>query len=135
MGTISRITSAEEGITYFRVLEEVDAEQVLSQIISFLTGSPTRLVIWDIGGGTLRKLSASDLKMIIARAKPYTGSRAGGRTAIVCTNEVDFGLSRMFEAFAESYEIPFEIRVFRDREKARAWLDELPKSMDQDDRA
>jgi hypothetical protein len=123
MGTITRSTSADESITYFHVIGDVDGEQVLNQIVDFLTGTPTRLVVWDLGSGTLRKISPADLKMIIVRAAPYAGSRAGGRTAIVCVNDRDYGLSRMFEAFAESYDIPFEIQVFRNPEAARAWLE------------
>jgi hypothetical protein len=132
MGTILKSVSADEGTTFFHVRGEVGADQVLNRIISFLTETPTRLAVWDLAGGSLRKVSTKDLEMIIALGKPYTGSRAGGRTAIVCENDRDYGLSRMFEVFARVYEIPFEIRVFWDRHEAQEWLGELPLSTNGD---
>ena len=132
MGMISKRASIEEDTTFFRVVGEVEAEQALSEIISFLIRDPTHLAIWDLAGGALQKLSAKDLKMIVERAARYTGSRTGGRTAIVCENDLDYGLSTMFQAFAKVYEVPIEIQVFTNRDRAQAWLDALPTSRDHD---
>jgi hypothetical protein len=122
MGHITSSLEAENDLTVVTVVGKVDAEQVLRQIISFLTGEPTQLVLWDFREGSLADLSRADLQRIVKRGAPFADRRKGGRTAIVCSREVDYGLSRMFQSFASVQHIPFEIKVFRDIQEARKWL-------------
>ena len=42
------------------------------------------------------------------------------RVAVVAPGDHSFGLARMYEAFSGS--LPWEFRVFRDSDEARAWL-------------
>ena len=122
MGHITRLFEVENDLTVFTVVGEVDAEQVLSQIISFLTGEPTQLVLWDITVGSLERISSNDVRMIVERAAPFADRRKGGRTAIVCLRDLEYGISRMFQSFADVMQVPFEMNVFRNLEKARGWL-------------
>lgn len=122
MGSITGSLEAANDLTLVTVRGEVDAEQVLSQIITFLTGEPTRLVLWDFRAGSLARISPGELKMIAEKGAPYADRRRGGRTAVVCSKEADYGLSRMFQTFARLAHIPFEINVFRDVTEAREWL-------------
>jgi len=122
MGHITSSLEAGKDLTVVTVVGDVDAGQVLSQIITFLTGEPTRLVLWDIRAGSLAGISREDLQMIVKRGAPYSDRRRGGRTAVICSKEVDIGLSRMFAIFASLEHIPFEMNVFRDIGKAREWL-------------
>jgi hypothetical protein len=126
-GAMAHITSkleAENDLTVVTVVGGVDAEQVQSQIISFLTGDPTPLVLWDVRAGSLTGLSGEDIRTIIQSGAWYADRRKGGRTAIVCPREVDYGLGRMFESLASIYHIPFEINVFRNLGEAREWLNQ-----------
>ena|ERR1043165_1118465 len=127
MGHITSTLEAESDLTVITVVGKVDAEQIASQIISFLTGEPTQLVLWDIREGSLVSLSSNDLQMIVKRGAQFADRRKGGRTAIVCSKDLDYGLSRMFQAFASLQHIPFEIDVFRNLEEAREWLNEHRK--------
>jgi hypothetical protein len=122
MAPIARSVEPDDDTTVFTVTGEVTAAEIIDAIMDFLLTAPTQLVIWDLGNGSLHKIPPRDLRSIVERAGPYTVARAGGRTAIVVHNDLDFGLSRMFEAFAELGEVPFEIRVFRDITGAKEWL-------------
>ena len=124
MGQITSSLEADSDLTIVTVVGEVNAEQVVNQIISFLTGGPTRLVLWDIREGSLASLSSKDLKMILKRGAQFADRRRGGRTAIVCSREVDYGLGRMFQTLASLQHIPFEINVFRNLEEAVEWLNQ-----------
>ena len=44
------------------------------------------------------------------------------KTAYVVASDVDFGLSRMAQAYFA--QLPVDIRVFRDLDEARTWLEE-----------
>ena len=122
MGRINSSLEAANDLTVVTVVGEVDAGQVLSQIITFLTGEPTQLVLWDIRAGSLAGISRDELRMIVDTGAPYAVRRRGGRTAVVCSKEVDYGISRMFQSFANLGHIPFEIEIFRNIRVAREWL-------------
>src|SRR5688572_32924018 len=122
MGSITQSFDPGNSRTLFTIVGEADAHEVLTSVLAFLQEAPTQQVLWDIRGGKLTALSTYDLKMIVDRAGPFTDVRAGGQTAIVVTREVDFGLCRMFQAFAEMAEVPFAILVARDIDEAQRWL-------------
>jgi hypothetical protein len=84
MGHITSSLEAENDLTAVTVAGKVDVEQVLGQIISFLSGEPTQLVLWDFREGSLAGLSSADLQLLVERGAPLAYSRKGGRTAIVC---------------------------------------------------
>lgn len=48
--------------------------------------------------------------------------RRGGRTAILCSKPVDYGLARMFETFASLYHVPVDFQAFTERAPAMEWL-------------
>ena len=122
MGHISSSLEAANDLTVVTVVGEVTGEQVLSQLITSLTGKPTHLVLWDIREGTLADLSNSDVQMVVKKGAPFADRRKGGRTAIVCSKEVDYGISRMIKTIASLGHVPVEFEVFRDIEGAREWL-------------
>ena len=121
----ARITASLDrasDLTIVTVEGSVSADQVRNQIVGFLKGEPTRLVLWDIRRGSLADISPDAMRTLVSAGAPYAHRRRGGRTAIVCVHDVDFGLSRLFKAIAELQHIPFEINVFREMRLALAWL-------------
>jgi len=46
----------------------------------------------------------------------------GGKAALLAPKDIDFGVSRMFQAFSEIKKFPLEVGVFRDLSAARNWL-------------
>jgi hypothetical protein len=122
MGLIKTSSDTENGLTVFTVIDNIDAEQLLSRIVSFLTDKPTRLALWDLRTGSLADIASRDLQNIVAQGKQFADSRKGGRTAIVCSTDLDFGLSRMFQVFLELAHVPFDFNVLRNFDEAREWL-------------
>jgi|SRR5215472_15497610 len=122
MGVITRTIEQEKDLTVFTVVDDIDAKQVLSEVLAFLTGEPTHCVLWDIRAGSLTRVTPAGLRMIAERATELAHRRSGGRTAIVCSTDVDYGLSRMFQTFAELLQAPVEFTVSRDVTGAREWL-------------
>jgi hypothetical protein len=55
-------------------------------------------------------------------AKKYAHLRKGGRSALVLSKDVGYGIGRMYGALSEIENIPYEIRSFRDIKDAREWL-------------
>jgi hypothetical protein len=121
---ITRSFEAQNNLTVFTVVDAVNAEQVVAQVVPFLSGEPTQLVLWDCGAGSFALMATKDLQCIVDRGKPFADKRRGGRTAIVCVTDLDYGLCRIFRAYADLSQIPFEINIFRRHNEAREWLQE-----------
>ena len=78
-------------------------------------------VLWDFADA--RGLNPSgegiqDLVRFVGSLREKRGS--GYRVAIVTRGDLEYGFARMYEAYAEN--LPFALRVFRDRDEATLWL-------------
>jgi hypothetical protein len=80
-------------------------------------------VLWDFREASISDVSADalrDVASFVDRRQERRGS--GYKVALAVSGDFEFGLARMYEAFADR--LPFRVRVFRDVDKANAWLDE-----------
>lgn len=82
---------------------------------------PEMSVLWDfrMAHAPLRR---HDIQKIIDVAKSAPGRRGRGKTGIVAPNDLEFGLARMLQAYAD--DLPEEVGVYRDAEEAERWLDD-----------
>ncbi len=82
---------------------------------------PTTLILWDFTNATWSGIATDELQELTRKAKKY--SRKGGKTALVFSKDIDFGIGRMLEAFAEMEAYDYEFGSFRNRKDAKEWLD------------
>lgn len=122
MGTINRSFEKENDLTIFTVIGETNAKELIEQLELFLAGELTSLVLWDFTKGTMAKIPADGLREIVRKGKRHGVRRKGGKTALVFSKDVDFGVGRMFGIFADIMELGFETKSFRDIGSARQWL-------------
>lgn len=82
---------------------------------------PAMDALFDISEGAGDQLSPQALKQM-ARFMWRNTARlgAGYRVAVVAPRDVDYGLTRMFQAYMDGP--PFDLKIFRDRSAAEAWL-------------
>jgi hypothetical protein len=83
----------------------------------------THHIIWDLSNSTVSEMTKDDFKQIPAAAKQYLPNRSGGMTAYVSNVTSDFGLLRMYTAYAEIAEMPYGYRVYKTMEDALEWLE------------
>jgi hypothetical protein len=114
----------ERNLTTFTVAGQTTAEEQIRALDEFYSSEPTLHTIWDFRQITGQRISTEDLKRIIGRERQQTSLRAGGKTALVTKTDLDFGLGRMADTFAELEKLPYEIRTFRSIDKAIEWLEE-----------
>ena len=113
---------SEAQLTIYTATGPQAANDVSNTVVSCLTDNPTRLVIWDIREASFSNVTGDDLRKVVINARPLAESRSGGKTAIVCSRDSDYGLARLFQTYAELYEAPIEIRVFDSMDNAITWL-------------
>ena len=70
-------------------------------------------------------INADDLRRAVDLVERTRDLWAGARSAILVARQLDFGIARMFGAFAQEVEV--EYRVFREWESAIEWLGSPPR--------
>jgi hypothetical protein len=114
----------ENDITEHIATGDVIDEEMFSAQNEFYGDGPTRLQLWDMSGCVVTGVTIGGMRTFIEQAALKGRTRENGKTAVITGSELQFGLARMAETFAEFANIPFEFRVFRDRAGALAWLKE-----------
>ena len=78
--------------------------------------------MWDLTRAEISSYKTEHIIALVRKVKQYHHLRKGGKTAMVISKDLDYGLTRIYQAYAETEGIAFEIRIFRDMEKAKEWL-------------
>ena len=129
MARIESFTSKQMDLTFHRVRGVLHSDELRPTASKFYAQGVTLKVLWDFAGADLTRIPSHDFDAIISEVRAYTHSRAGGRTAFVVTEEVNFGLGRMVEMLSAAMEMPFEFRSFRSLEQAAGGLNADPAAI------
>ncbi len=78
------------------------------------------LVVDVTASGSLATRPTDDIRRVAEALGPYA-ARIGGRCAVVASEDVHFGLSRMGAVYSQG--VGVETQVFRTLDDAFAWLD------------
>ena len=78
---------------------------------------PTR-VLWDLRGGSFDWETSELLEFASFVERSRAVGR--GRAAVLAPSDLEFGLSRIYQAYSE--DSPVEVRVWRDYDEAWSWL-------------
>jgi len=103
---------------------ELSYDEVLNTIRSFYAESPTLNVLCDLRQASAGRISSSQVNQIAELIQKLKRVRKGGRTAIVSSRDVTFGVARMLEALINipNDDFAYELRVFRKIKDANRWL-------------
>ena len=74
-------------------------------------------------GETSNDLTGDDIFAISEYSAKLGELLEGKKMAVVLQDDLDYGLGRMWKSFTE-VRAPFEIQLFRDRDKAEKWISE-----------
>jgi hypothetical protein len=103
---------------------DISSDDIIRAIESFYKENPTKNVIWDFrDAGPDALLSYDKLENIARFTKKHLESRRSGKTALVVSTDVGFGLARMYGAFAEIENLSHSVQVFRFMDEATQWLE------------
>lgn len=81
----------------------------------------------DYSDITKFEVSTSELETIASQNEKASEYLTDGMIAVVATNDLVFGISRMWEALVENTGLQWEIVVLRAKEDAEAWIQERVK--------
>jgi hypothetical protein len=121
--TIDSDRDPARDLTIFTVRGQLTFDEQMEILVEFYGGDPTANVLWDFRGIEGNRISSDELRKIIVFIKQHEHKRPGGKTAMVAGTDLDFGLSRMSDAYAETEKLPWKIRPFRSMEEALDWIE------------
>lgn len=83
---------------------------------------PSLNVIWDLTEADPTSITAYEIRAMAKNVKKLSHSREGGKTAIISPKDISYGLSRMYQTYAEIFAQIINVEVFRSRLEAERWL-------------
>ena len=122
MKKIIKKIDSENDLTIFTVIGKVTVNELVAAISDFYENAVTSNVLWDLNKSDLSEIRPSDVEMIVNLSVKYAKKTFSGKSAIVGSDDLTYGLSRMYEIAAENAKLPFETQTFRDIDKAYKWL-------------
>ena len=121
---ISTKIDLEADFTEHIATGELRDDEMFAAQKDFYENGPTRLQLWNMSGCVVTGVTIGGMRTFIESAARHGKVRQSGKTAVIVSSQLQYGLARMAEAFGEFANIPFAFRVFKDREDAVDWLNE-----------
>ena len=112
----------DKQLTINTVTGEPSFQEGMAAFKKFYEGKTTQNALWDFRKASLARVSAKEIKAIFDYIKQHVEKRVGGKTAILVSKDLEYGMSRMVQAFTKLKDIPIEIEIFRSIEEAIQWL-------------
>ena len=103
---------------------KISADDLINTVKDIFKGEITNNLLLDFRQAQPdENFLSQDLEKIARITKQYWELRKSGKTAIVASTDIAFGLARMYEVFVRIEELTHTVRVFRSMDDAIEWLD------------
>jgi hypothetical protein len=106
----------EDGVTAIRFFKKANADDVNCAFNELINSNPSRLRLWHLEEGW--DLSPSQIQEFANYAKSKSTEEV--RLAVVTTEDLSYGLTRMFQAYRQ--EEHFDQQNFTTESEALCWL-------------
>lgn len=103
-----------------------DARQALTQLYAQPCYRPPMVDLWDLRAAEI-DTNPGEVAALVHFIEGHRGEHGTDRTAVVVSNAVEFGITRMYQAHAEGC-LPIAIQVFTRLADAYSWLGKTQRS-------
>lgn len=97
-------------------------DDVLNWVTDYYSGDVSKFILWDLSRAGLSDLSPDDIIRVVYEAKKKSARRAGDKTVLAVSRDVEFGIGRMRVAYSEIEAVEFELMTFIKLADAEKWL-------------
>jgi hypothetical protein len=122
MGSIETTKEVSSELTVNIVKGQIMYGDLVKWIANYYSGTVTKFILWNFTEADLSDITVEEFKNIAEVVKRKSDLRIDGKSALVFSKDLEFGLGRMFEVFSESEDIEFEFKSFRSITEAKKWL-------------
>jgi len=119
-----------KNLVIYTLTGELTLDDIQSKIKSFWEAHDLTLnTLWDARSAKLTDLKSSDMEsiaLLIGQYRHRFDERKGGKSAVVASSDLQYGLSRILGTFYEIEDFPTQLKIFR-------IMDEATESLGQDE--
>ena len=122
--SITTSVDNDKQLTTHTVIGEVSFEEGMTTLKQFWEGQATRNVLWDFRKASLTCVSVRETEAIMDYIKHHSEKYSGGKTALVASGDLEYGILRMAQTLAEIKGFSLQMEIFRSFKEAIQWLGE-----------
>ena len=122
MGSITATFHSDKDLTLVKATGKMTADDFHDYMVKYYAGKTTLLILWDLTKAGLSGLTTDEVRKIAQSTMKISDVRKGGKTALVFDKTLEYGMGRMFEAYSDIADMPFEFRAFKSIDDAKEWL-------------
>ena len=116
------IKKGYKDLTIIAFSGKIFKKDVMDAMADFYQSETTSKVIWLLARCDVTALTKDDLDLIALKTVEFANLRTNGKSALVCRDDLTYGLGRMLTTMGNLLDNPIDRRVFRSTAKALAWL-------------
>ena len=117
-----------KNLTIYTLTGELTVDDIQNAIKSFYKAPELTLKgLWDARSAKLTDLKSSDMESIavfIGQFRNRFEERKGGKSAVVASSDLQYGLSRILGTLYDIEDFPTQLKIFRIMDGAMEWLDQ-----------
>ena len=122
MGTIETVEDLDNNLATHVVKGNINTLAIITKVKAFIADRPTKFEIWDLTEGAIHSLYAEDIESMAQVFKEPAEVGRIGKSALVFSDNLSYGIGRMIEVYFSMEKITVEIQCFRSLKEARQWL-------------
>ena len=111
-------------LTVYRCSGHMTEEELTYILQSLYNGTPTMNILWDYTDASLAAISSEYVRQLYGKVQKLSTVRRGGKSALVASKEMEYGLGRMFQIMSDENGFPIKVKLFNSVDEARRWLTE-----------
>jgi len=100
--------------------DQGDLVEILDTIINSNEYPDNINAIYDLSNMSFENISFDFLGSLSLIAKSYSNQRSGAKTAYVCPSDLQFGMTRVWDAYTDP--VPIDKIVVRTMDEAITWI-------------
>jgi hypothetical protein len=113
-----------KNLTVFRLYGEVTLSEFIDTLNVYGKNKPTKFELYDLRELSGERFATNEIQGLASFLAAHAEKRvSGSKTAVVVSQTIDYGLSRMISMLTEG-QVPYMIEVFRSVQDANQWLEE-----------
>jgi hypothetical protein len=114
----------DKTLTTHTVVGDVTFEEFMATLKQFWENLQTINVLWDFRKSGVSHVSTKEAVAVTNYIKHLSEKRIEGKTALVASRDLWYGISRMAQTIGEIKGLSFQMEIFRSYEDAIQWFDE-----------
>jgi len=115
-------TKIVDGIIVNTIVGKIIFYEIIELFESKIEEWNGKLILWDCSEAQIEEFSSNNMRTFIDKIKSLSKKRGFGKTALVSSDNSNYGALRMYEIMVEKHNLETKYASFRNIDEAKKWL-------------